>query len=90
MGSSRQEYWNGLPFPPPGDLTRGTPSPVSPALQADSLLAEPSGKPLIKASHIPILEMCNKIIIKEDLCLLIFFFIFLHRRFHLNLNASVE
>ena len=20
MGFSRQEYWNGLPFPPPGDL----------------------------------------------------------------------
>ena len=20
MGSSRQEYWSGLPFPPPGDL----------------------------------------------------------------------
>ena len=41
MGFSMQEYWNGLPFPPPGDLpipgTEPT-SPVSPALQADSLL----------------------------------------------------
>ena len=39
-GLSRQEYWNGLPFPPPGDLpdpgVKPT-SPVSPALQADSL-----------------------------------------------------
>ena len=39
MGFSMQEYWNGLPFPPPGDLpipgTEPT-SPVSPALQADS------------------------------------------------------
>ena len=37
---SRQEYWSGLPFPPPGDhpdLGIETASPVSPALQADSL-----------------------------------------------------
>ena len=24
MGISRQEYWNGLPFPPPGDLSNLT------------------------------------------------------------------
>ena len=24
MGFSRQEYWNGLPFPPQGDLPDGT------------------------------------------------------------------
>ena len=41
MGFSGQEYWSGLPFPPPEDLpNRGikTASPVSPALQADFLL----------------------------------------------------
>ena len=46
---SRQEYWSGLPFPPPGDYPSPgikLMSPVSPALQADSLPAEPSGKPL--------------------------------------------
>ena len=40
MGFSRQEYWNGLPFPTPGDLPDPgiePESPVSPALQADSL-----------------------------------------------------
>ena len=41
---SRQEYWSGLPFPPPGDLpdpgTEPT-SPVSSALQAGSLPLEP-------------------------------------------------
>ena len=50
MGFSRQEYWNGLPFPPPGDLPDPgiePASPVSPALQAHSLLIEPSGKPLL-------------------------------------------
>ena len=46
MGFSRQEYWSGLPCPPPGDLLdpRIKPvSPASPALQADSLPTEPLG-----------------------------------------------
>ena len=36
----RQEYWSGLPCPPPGDLPNSgieTAFPVSPALHADSL-----------------------------------------------------
>ena len=40
MGLSRQECWSGLPFSPPGDLPDPgvkPASPVSPALQADSL-----------------------------------------------------
>ena len=40
MGFSRQEYWSGLPFPPPGDLPNPrikTASSVAPALQVDSL-----------------------------------------------------
>ena len=48
IGFPRQASWSGLPFPPPGDLPdpRSEPaSPVSPALQADSLPTEPSGKP---------------------------------------------
>ena len=32
---SRQEYWSGLPFPSPGDLSDPGIEPVSPALQAD-------------------------------------------------------
>ena len=46
MEFSRQEYWNGLPFPPPADLPDPgirPASPVSPALQADSLPLKPSG-----------------------------------------------
>ena len=42
---SRPEYWNGQPFPSPGDLPNPGIKPRSPALQADSLLAEPQGKP---------------------------------------------
>ena len=37
MGFSRQEYWSGLPFPPPGDLPDPGIEPVFPASQADSL-----------------------------------------------------
>ena len=49
MGFPRQEYWIELPFPSPGDLPDPgiePVSPMSPALQADSLPTEPSGKPL--------------------------------------------
>ena len=43
MGFSRQEYWNGLPFPPPGDFPNPGIQPRSPTLQADSLPSEPPG-----------------------------------------------
>ena len=45
VGFSRQEYWSGLPFPSPGDLPNHGMEPRSPLLQADSLPAEPQGKP---------------------------------------------
>ena len=32
MGFSRQEYWNGLPFPSPGDLPNPGIDPGSPIL----------------------------------------------------------
>ena len=41
-GFSRQEWWSGLPFPTPGDLPDPGIKPGSPALQAVSLLSEPS------------------------------------------------
>ena len=41
MEFSRQEYWNGLPFPSPGDLPDPGIEPGSPALQANALLSEP-------------------------------------------------
>ena len=46
-GFCRQEYWSELPFPPPGDLPDPgieTVSAVSPALQVDSLHAQPLEK----------------------------------------------
>ena len=44
MGFSRQEYWNGLPFPSAGDLPDPGNEPRSPALEADALTSEPPGK----------------------------------------------
>ena len=45
MGSSRQEYWRGLPFPSPGNLPDPGIEPGSLTLQAGSLLSEPQGSP---------------------------------------------
>ena len=45
MGFSRQEYWNGLPFPSPEDLPNPGIEPGSPALQTDALPSESPGKP---------------------------------------------
>ena len=46
MDFSRQEYWNGSPFPSPGDLPKPGTEPGSPALLADALLSAPPGKPV--------------------------------------------
>ena len=45
MGFSRQEYWSGLPFPSPGDLSDPGIEPRSPTLQADALTSAPPGNP---------------------------------------------
>ena len=45
MEFSRPEYWSVYPFPSPGNLPNPRTEPGSPTLQADSLLAEPQGKP---------------------------------------------
>ena len=45
-GFSRQEYWSGLPCPPPGDLPNPGIKPRSPALQEDSLPYELPGNPM--------------------------------------------
>ena len=48
MGFPMQEYWSGLPFPFPGDIPGPEielDSPVSPALQVDSILLNHPGIP---------------------------------------------
>ena len=49
MRFPREEYWSGLPFPPPEDLPNPGIKPLSlasPELQVDSLPLVPPGKPL--------------------------------------------
>ena len=46
VGFSRQQYYSGLPGPPPGDLANPGIEPASPALAGRFFTAEPSGKPL--------------------------------------------
>ena len=55
---SRQEYWNGLPYPPPGDLPDPVIKPRSPTLRADSLPSEPEIKnlPAMQETWVPSLE----------------------------------
>ena len=48
MGFSRQEYWSGLPCPPPGDLLDPgikPKSPAAPALAVIFFITDPPGKP---------------------------------------------
>ena len=45
IGFSQQEYWSGLPFPPPGYLPDPESEPASPALAGGFFTSEPSGKP---------------------------------------------
>ena len=47
MKFSRQEYWSGLPFPPPGDLPNPETELASPALAGRFFTDEPLEKPLI-------------------------------------------
>ena len=60
MGFSRQEYWSGLPFPPPGDLPDPGFELASPALAGRFLAIEPPGKP-----HICIYSYVNGIPCRE-------------------------
>ena len=59
MEFSRQEYWSGLPCPPPGDLPNPGIRPESPAslaLQADALLLSHQGSPNFLDTVFKILE----------------------------------
>ena len=49
MGFFKQEYWNGLSFPLPGDLPDPgikLVSPASPELEGRFFITEPPGKPI--------------------------------------------
>ena len=72
MGFSRQEYWSGLPCPPPGDFPNPGIKPRTSALQADSLLAEPPGKPIWYINFISS-SWCMKKWFRKIWCIIILF-----------------
>ena len=59
MGFSKQEYWSGLPCPPPGDFPNPgikPASPISPALPVDSLPLSHQGSPSLRIYKGPMLH----------------------------------
>ena len=51
MGFFRQEYWNVLPFPPPGDLPYPGIKTSSPVLAGGFFTTEPPGEPMYIYTH---------------------------------------
>ena len=75
MEFSRPDYWSGQPFPSPGDLPNPGIEPTSPALQADSLPAEPQASPYgcwFLAKKAPEVGMDFLVICQNFLLLLLF------------------
>ena len=60
MEFSRQEYWSGLPWPPPGDLPDPGIEPRFPALQADSLQLSHQGSPFLLREYCSIVANVYK------------------------------
>ena len=64
---SRQEYWGGLPFPPPGDLPdpdiESVP-PASPSLAGGFFTTEPPGKPHL--GHAGTYKMVSKYLLTKS------------------------
>ena len=50
MGFFRQEYWSGLPFPPPGDLPNPGIEPISAVLADEFFTTALHGKPQLSKS----------------------------------------
>ena len=68
MEISRPEFWSEQSFPSPGDLPNPGIDPRSPALQADSFLSEPPGKPIPGLSHDEtLIEDLNRLITSKEI-----------------------
>ena len=62
MGYPRQEYWSGLPFPPPGDLPDPGIKPISPVSPwwMDSLPLSHLGSPICSVRWKLVVEVTVK------------------------------
>ena len=80
MGFPRQEYWNELPFPSPGNLPDLRIKPMPPALAGKFFTTEPGGKPITEIQRGKIvqkrLQNCrNKTVCVLESCELFFHFV---------------
>ena len=78
MEFPKQEYWSGLPFPPPGNLPDPGIKPMSPALAGRSLPLNHQGSPLliyITSKYDSKISSCKRQMQEPsiDQCSLIFF-----------------
>ena len=62
--STNNECWSGYPIPSPGDLPNPGIKPRSPTLQANSLPAEPQGKP--KSAGVVTLSLLQRIFLTQE------------------------
>ena len=65
MGFPRQEYWSGLPFPSPGDLTHPGIEPMSPA--GESLPLSHLGSPF-SSQHLLSITMRHEMSKRKEAC----------------------
>ena len=88
MGFPRLEYWNGLPFPSPGDIPDPGIKHESPTLQADSSPSEPSGKPVDSTAsqfiqaRLPFLsKVTSGALLPRSKCVSVYIYVFFSRDF---------
>ena len=68
VGLSRQEYWNGLPFPSLRDLPSPGIKPMPPALQTDSLPLSHLGSSNKKKHFSFLNQEKGKMVVREIIC----------------------
>ena len=68
MGFPRQEYWSGLPFPCPGNLSNSGTEPCSPALQEDSLPFDV--QQIQQGSHFTSFPCINFLVVFSFVCIM--------------------
>jgi len=85
-GFSRQEYWSGLPSPPPEDFPNPGIEPRSPTLQADSLLSEPPEKP--KNNGVGTLFLLREFFPTQESKCYVYFNIIFYMQQYLEKNAQ--
>ena len=68
MGFPRQEYWSGLPFPFPGDLSDPGMEPPSPALAGGFFTTKPPGEPFTCISSFNYHDNPGREVIVSPLC----------------------